>query len=50
MCEFELVCLLVFLSSGRYSLDGVWGYDMVLIILREERSGLFRDMVDRVLN
>lgn len=52
LCVFvcELVCLLVFLSSSRYSLNGVWGYDMVLTILREERSGLPRDMVDRVLN
>lgn len=46
----ELVCLLVLLSGSRYSLDGVWGYDVILTILKEERSGLPGDMVDRVLN
>lgn len=47
--ESELIDRILTLTE-KYSLDGVWGYDMVLTILREERSGLPRDMVDRVLN
>lgn len=47
--ESELIDRILTLTE-KYCLDGVWGYDVVLTILRAERRGLPVDMVERVLN